>query len=117
MQLITLYGIKNCSTVKKARQWLDGKQIRYCFHDYKVHGLNLEQLQAWVVELGLQQLMNTRGTTWRLLPAAAKVDLNERQAIELMLQNPSLIKRPLLDLGHKRILGFNTMEYDQWLKP
>lgn len=115
MKAITLYGIKNCSTVKKARQWLEERQIAYIFHDYQVHGLKREQLMPWVKELGWQALVNTKGTTWRQLPADKKIELDEAKAIELMLEKTSLIKRPLIDLGKERKLGFTETDYQEWL--
>lgn len=114
--MIKLYGIKNCDTVKKARRWLDEQKISYSFHDYQVQGLNREQLLAWIKELGWQTLLNTRGTTWRQLPAEMKLELDEQKALELMLQKTSLIKRPLLDLGEQRIVGFSELEYQQRFK-
>lgn len=114
--MIKLYGIKNCDTVKKARRWLEERNISYDFHDYQVQGLNREQLLAWIRELSWQTLLNTRGTTWRQLPAEMKLELDEQKALELMLQKTSLIKRPLLDLGKQRIIGFNEPEYLQWFK-
>ncbi len=114
--MIKLYGIKNCDTVKKARRWLDEQKISYSFHDYRVQGLSREQLLAWIKELSWQTLLNTRGTTWRQLPAEMKLELDEQKALELMLQKNSLIKRPLLDLGEQRIVGFNELEYQQRFK-
>jgi Spx/MgsR family transcriptional regulator len=114
--VIKLYGIKNCDTVKKARRWLDEQGISYTFHDYQVQGLGREQLLAWIKELSWQKLLNTRGTTWRQLTAEMKLELDEPKALELMLQKTSLIKRPLLDLGNQRLVGFSELEYQQWFK-
>lgn len=114
--MFILYGIKNCDTVKKARQWLDAQQINYSFHDYKLKGVSLTQLQIWAAKLGWQALLNTRGTTWRRLSPASKLELNEERALELMLNNPSLIKRPLLALGDNFYLGFNELDYQAWLQ-
>lgn len=112
--MVKMYGIKNCTTVKKARQWLEAHHINYTFHDYQLHGLTREQLLTWVKELGWQALLNTRGTTWRLLPTEVKEKIDEQQAIALMLQKTSLIKRPLLDLGNECKLGFAEKDYQQW---
>lgn len=108
---ITLYGIRNCDTVKKARAWLDGQGIAYVFHDYKVSGIAPALLQRWCAELGWESLLNRAGTTFRKLPDADKAGLDERKAIALMLAQPSMIKRPMLDLGKRRLLGFKPETY------
>lgn len=114
--MITLYGIKNCDTVKKARKWLDEHHAAYRFHDYKVEGVDEKTLRGWVRELGWEALLNTRGTTWRRFPEDLKQDMDEEKAIQIMLQNPSVIKRPVLDLGNERRVGFNPAEYESRLK-
>lgn len=108
---ITLYGIRNCDTVKKARAWLDGQGIAYGFHDFKASGIAPGQLEQWCAELGWECLLNRAGTTFRKLPDADKESLNERKAIALMLAQPSMIKRPVLDLGGSRVLGFKPETY------
>ncbi|PPC74901.1 ArsC family reductase [Pokkaliibacter plantistimulans] len=113
--MITLYGIKNCDTIKKARKWLEAQQLDYRFHDYRVDGLTQEQLTSWCDELGWQALLNTRGTTWRGLSDEQKSDMDSQRAIALMLEQPALIKRPLLDTGSSRHLGFKEADYAQWL--
>jgi len=113
--MLKLYGIKNCDSVKKARRWLEQRQLDYLFYDYQVHGLTREQLVQWVEELGWQTLLNVRGTTWRQLPKHAKLEIDEQKAIELMLQKTSLIKRPILDLGQQRLVGFLESAYQQQL--
>ncbi|MDH2434553.1 ArsC family reductase [Pokkaliibacter sp. MBI-7] len=113
--MITLYGIKNCDTIKKARKWLEARQLDYRFHDYRVDGLTQEQLTSWCDELGWQALLNTRGTTWRGLSDEQKSDMDSQRAIALMLEQPALIKRPLLDTGSSRHLGFKEADYAQWL--
>ncbi len=105
--MVTLYGIPNCDTMKKARNWLADQGIAYRFHDYKKDGLDQALLQGWVQELGWEALLNRRGMMWRKLDPAIKADLDERHAIEIMLETPSIIKRPLLDTGEARHLGFN----------
>ncbi len=109
--MITLYGIKNCDTMKKARQWLQAHGVDYRFHDYRTDGLAREQLQTWAAELGWESLLNKRGTTWRQQPATVKDRIDEASAIELMLAQPALIKRPLLDHGSTRRLGFKADDY------
>ncbi len=112
---ITLYGIRNCDTVKKARGWLDAKKIEYVFHDYKTAGIDADRLQLWCRELGWEALLNRAGTTFRKLPDADKQSLNERKAIALMLAQPSMIKRPVLDLGRQRLTGFKAELYENAL--
>lgn len=111
--MLTLYGIPNCGTVKKARAWLEAKEIAHAFHDYKKAGLDEQQLRAWVAELGWEALLNRRGTTWRKLPESTREGIDEASAIGLMLESPSIIRRPLLDLGTKRHLGFSEAEYEE----
>jgi len=108
---ITLYGIKNCDTMKKARAWLDAHGIAYVVHDYKTRGIDRAPLERWSKELGWENLLNRAGTTFRKLPDADKADLTERKAIALMLAQPSAIKRPVLDLGDRRVLGFKPEVY------
>ncbi|OGT87597.1 MAG: arsenate reductase [Gammaproteobacteria bacterium RIFOXYA12_FULL_61_12] len=110
--MIKLYGIPNCDAMKKARCWLEGHGLAYEFHDYKNAGLDEALLRAWVAELGWEALLNRRGTTWRKLPQAVRDGIDEAEAIRLMLENPSIIRRPLLDLGDRRHLGFSEVEYE-----
>lgn len=112
--MITLYGISNCDTIKKARKWLEAQAIDYQFHDYRKQGLERQQLEAWADELGWEALLNRRGTTWRQVPEANKEHLDRDQAIALMLAQPAMIKRPLLDLGSCRKLGFKESEYQDY---
>lgn len=108
---VTLHGIKNCDTMKKARAWLDAKGVDYAFHDYKTQGIAPEILAAWVRELGWEALLNRAGTTFRKLPDAQKTELDEARAVALMLAQPSMIKRPVLDLGPRRMVGFSPDGY------
>jgi arsenate reductase len=110
-----LFGIRNCDTVKQARAWLDAAGADYAFHDYKAAGIDEERLRAWAAELGWEKLLNRAGTTFRKLPGADKEDLDEDKAIALMLAQPSMIKRPVLDLGARRLLGFSEAAYAEAL--
>ncbi|OMH39155.1 ArsC family reductase [Motiliproteus sp. MSK22-1] len=109
--MITLYGINNCDTIRKARKWLQEEGIDYRFHDYRKDGLNAAQLNGWADELGWEALLNRRGTTWRQLPQEQKDAVTRDRAIDLMLAQPAMIKRPLLDLGEQRKLGFSVADY------
>ncbi len=111
--MTTLYGIKNCDTIKKARQWLEQYQISYQFVDYRSDGLSLEQLKQFAAECGWDQLLNTRGTTYRQLPDSDKTDLTEQKALVLMLAQPAMIKRPLLQHQNKYYLGFKPADYQR----
>lgn len=110
-----LYGIPNCDTVKKARAWLDAAGLPYRFHDYKKAGIDAATLKAWCEEFGYEQLLNKKGTTWRQLDPALQKDLGQARAIELMQQHTSVIKRPLLDTGARRLLGFDPGSYQSLL--
>jgi arsenate reductase len=111
----TMYGIKNCDTVAKARKWLETHGQAYDFHDYKAVGIDHPRLEAWVSELGWEVLLNRAGTTFRKLDEADKQDLNADKAIALMLAQPSMIKRPVLDLGARRLVGFKPDLYESAL--
>ncbi|MBC9249698.1 arsenate reductase [Pseudomonas alcaligenes] len=108
---ITLYGIKACDTMKKARTWLDEHGTAYSFHDYKVSAIDRANLQKWCDEHGWEIVLNRAGTTFRKLDDAQKADLDQAKAIELMLAQPSMIKRPVLDLGHRTLVGFKPELY------
>ena len=114
--MVTMYGIKNCDTIKKARLWLETAGVEYAFHDYKKDGLSADLLDRWLAEPGWEALLNTRGTTWRALPADVKAGIDAASARALMLDNPSIIKRPLLDTGSRKVLGFSTDEYTALFK-
>jgi Spx/MgsR family transcriptional regulator len=113
---ITIYGIKNCDTMKKARAWLDDHGIAYDFHDYKAAGIEKSRLKQWSDELGWETLLNRAGTTFKKLPDADKEGLTESKAIALMLAQPSIIKRPVLDLGSRRVVGFKPEIYAKEIK-
>jgi Spx/MgsR family transcriptional regulator len=108
---ITIYGIKNCDTMKKARAWLNGHDVVYSFHDYKTAGVGRGQLEAWAKDVGWEVLLNRAGTTFRALPEKDKNGLTEKKAIALMMAQPSMIKRPVLDAGGKLLVGFKPEQY------
>ena len=114
--MTTIYGIKNCDTMKKARAWLDKKGVAYDFHDYKAQGVERAKLQQWSHAVGWEKLLNRAGTTFRKLPEADKVGLTEAKAIALMLAQPSMIKRPVLEVGGETIAGFKPETYDSAFK-
>jgi arsenate reductase (glutaredoxin) len=109
---LTIYGIKNCDTMKKARAWLDSHGVVYAFHDYKTTGIDRDHLKAWCKEVGWETVLNRAGTTFRALPDADKTGLTETKAIALMLAQPSMIKRPVLDLGGRVLVGFKPEQYE-----
>jgi Spx/MgsR family transcriptional regulator len=111
--LITLYGIKNCDTVKKARNWLDLHGIEYRFHDFREDGLEAAAVSAWLAELGWEQLVNKRSTSWKALDARDRETMDEKSALRAIMAQPTLIKRPLLDTGHERFTGFSAANYQQ----
>jgi arsenate reductase len=112
----TIYGIKNCDTMKKARAWLDGHGIAYDFHNYKAEGIDQARLTHWAKEVGWETLLNRAGTTFRKLDEADKAELTEAKAIALMLAQPSMIKRPVLDGGGRLLVGFKPEIYAVELK-
>jgi len=112
----TLYGIKNCDTIKKARRWLEQNEIDYTFHDYRKDGLTASQLKPWCKELGWENLLNKRGTTWRKLEDEVKQSVDLKSAIEIMLEQPAIIKRPLLVTSAQKLLGFNEQQYSEIFK-
>lgn len=109
--MITLYGIPNCDTIKKARQWLQAHDIDYRFHNYKTDGVPEKELKFWIKKAGWETLLNKRGATWRKLDDPIKDNLTEKTAIQLMRGNPSLIKRPVLDSDGRIIIGYTEDEY------
>lgn len=114
--MITLYGIKNCDTIKKARRWLEEHGIDYCFHDYRVDGIDLTLVNTFIAELGWQPLLNTRGTTWRKLDEAVRSGITDADsAAALLVEQPAIIKRPLLCAsGKPMLLGFSESRYQQF---
>jgi arsenate reductase (glutaredoxin) len=110
---VTIYGIKACDTMKKARAWLDAHRVAHEFHDYKVAGIERPRLESWAKAVGWETLLNRQGTTFRKLPDAKKSPLDEKKAIALMLAQPAMIKRPVLDIGGKLTIGFKPELYAQ----
>jgi arsenate reductase len=113
---VTIYGIKTCDTMRKARTWLEAHAVPYVFHDYKVRGIDQGTLQAWAGLVGWETLLNRAGTTFRKLSDASKADLDQSKAIALMLAQPSMIKRPVLEAGGRLIVGFNPETYSMRLQ-
>lgn len=107
-----MYGIANCDTVKRARDWLTHRGVDFAFHDYKKVGIDRALLEGWVAEHGWEVVLNRAGTTFRRLPDGDKADIDATKAIDLMLAQPSMIKRPILDLGDRRIVGFKPEIYE-----
>jgi Spx/MgsR family transcriptional regulator len=112
----TLYGIKNCDTMKKARAWLDGQGVAYTFHDYKTVGIDPTTLKRWAKQVGWETLLNRAGTTFRKLAEADKQGLTETKAITLMASQPSMIKRPVLERSGKILVGFKPELYADALR-
>jgi arsenate reductase len=110
---ITIYGIKNCDTMKKARAWLDKRGVAYAFHDYKASGIERDRLEHWSKKAGWESLLNKAGTTFRKLPDKDKNGLSEKKAMALMLAQPSMIKRPVLDIDGKLLVGFKAEDYEK----
>ncbi|MEJ1970203.1 MAG: ArsC family reductase [Rhizomicrobium sp.] len=108
---ITLYGIKNCDTMTKARTWLEAHGVAYVFHDYKTEGIERAKLEGWMETLGWEVLLNRAGTTFRKLPEAERDGLTGERAIALMLAQPSMIKRPVLEGAGKLTVGFKPESY------
>ena len=110
--MTTIYGIKNCDTMKRARAWLDQKGVAYDFHDYKASGIDRARLEGWARKVGWEVLLNRAGTTFRKLPDKEKGGLTESKAIALMIAQPSMIKRPVLEGGGKLLVGFKPEQYE-----
>lgn len=113
VKAVTIYGIKNCDTMKKARAWLDTRGVAYAFRDYKTSGIERRMLEAWAHEVGWETLLNRAGTTFRRLAENDRNGLTERKAVTLMLDQPSMIKRPVLDVGGELLVGFKPDLYER----
>ena len=111
--VVTLYGIPNCDAIRKARGWLREHDIDFVFHDYRKQGVNQQLLQSMATELGWEAMLNRRGSTWRALPEDVRARIDEASALRLMLDNPAIIKRPILDAEGRLHIGFNTQQYQE----
>jgi Spx/MgsR family transcriptional regulator len=114
---LILYGIRNCDTMKKARAWLEARGVTYTFHDYKVSGIERDRLANWARQVGWERLLNRSGTTFRKLPPQQQAGLDEDKAIALMLAQPSMIKRPVLEGGERLLVGFKPELYSAQIDP
>ena len=110
--MLTIYGIPNCDTCRKARKFLDGKNIEYRFHDVREDGLDKSLLRSWVPSVSWQKLLNTRSTTWRGLPGIQRSDVDEKKAIDLIAEHPTLLKRPVAVSGDRVEVGFSPEVYE-----
>jgi arsenate reductase (glutaredoxin) len=108
---ITIYGIRNCDTVRKARAWLEAHGLEHAFHDFKVDGIDRARLESWAKVAGWETLLNRAGTTFRKLPDEARAHLDARKALKLMLEQPSMIRRPVLERGKTLLVGFSPEKY------
>ncbi|MBT5433670.1 MAG: arsenate reductase [Alphaproteobacteria bacterium] len=113
--MLTVYGLKNCDTCKKALAWLKANNIEHRYHDVRADGLDAGAVASWMEELGHAVLVNTRGTTWRGLPDEDKADLDSARAIDLIMAQPAIMKRPVFDLGNKRLVGFKPAQQEELL--
>ena len=111
--MVTIYGIRNCDTMKKAFAWLDAQGVAYAFHDYKKAGADAALLKLWAARAGWESVINTRGLSFRKLPPGKQANLDEGKAIALMLENPSMIKRPIVESGKSLLVGFDAVRYAQ----
>lgn len=113
MPIITIFGIKNCDTMQKAFRWLDSRLVAYTFHDFKKGSLTAEDIQFWLKDLDIEEIINKKGTTWRKCSDEEKNSIsNPKSSVELILKNPSIVKRPLLQIGKKHIVGFIPEQWD-----
>ena len=113
--MITLYGIPNCNTIKKAREWLANHNIEYHFHDYKKEGITAEKLKNWIAKFGVDTIVNKKGTTWKkLVSSIPNQNLTITTAVKLMKENPSLIKRPVLETETESMVGFIEGDYESF---
>jgi arsenate reductase len=112
-----VYGIKNCDTVRKARKWLDEAGLAYEFHDFRKDGLEPELIERWQAIIGWEPLLNRRGTTWRKLPEAVRDNIRADSALQVMLDNPAVIKRPVVEVGGDILVGFDADDWSQTLTP
>lgn len=109
--MTTVYGIKNCDTMKKAFRWLEDNNIEYTFHDYRKDGLERDLLTSWIEQLGWEEVVNKRGTTWRKLDSETQNSMNNENAVTILIEQPAMIKRPLLIHNQTLTLGFKADQY------
>jgi arsenate reductase len=114
--MVTIYGIKNCATMKKAFDWCQASSVEYVFHDYKKQGVDRSRLNLWCKHLGWKSLLNTKGTTWRKLTAEQQAVSTQGQAVALMVEYPSLIKRPVVETGAQLLVGFDAQMFASFVK-
>lgn len=114
--MVTIYGIKNCATMKKTFAWCEEHGVEFVFHDYKKQGVERARLVQWCQHLGWKSLLNTRGTTWRKLTSAQQDIATQSQAVALMLEYPSLIKRPVVETGTQLLVGFDPQMFASFVK-
>jgi arsenate reductase len=114
--MVTIYGIRNCDTMKKAFAWLEDKGIEYRFHDYKKEGVPADRLKIWITQASWERVLNTKGTTFRKLPTTRQQGLNASKAAALLAEFPSAIKRPIIESGKQLLIGFDADEYGARLK-
>jgi len=112
----TIYGIKNCDTIKKARRFMEAHDVEYTFHDYRADGVDKKQLTAWVKKHGWETVLNKRGTTWRQLDDKTKASTSEANVVNLLTEHPAMIKRPILVNGKQSLVGFSESKYTELLK-
>jgi arsenate reductase len=115
LKVLTIYGIPNCDTCRKARRWLTDNDIEHRFHDLRADGLELEMLERWTLALDWQTLLNTRSLTWRKIPEIDRAELTQSRAMTLMRDQPTLLKRPVLEVGEIVAAGFSAASYDALL--
>ena len=108
---VRIYGLRNCDTMKKAFAWLDSHKVPYEFHDYKKAGVPAAKLKEWAAKAGWEKLVNSRGPTWRKIPESKRSNLDERRALVLLEENPSAIRRPVVDTGKELLVGFDPDEF------
>jgi len=113
--MIRIYGIRNCTTMKKAFAWLDARGVRYAFHDYRKSGVPAGELERWIAQRGWRSLLNARGTTWRRIPETGRENLDDERALALMRAWPGAIRRPLLDTGAQLLVGFDPALYARFI--
>ncbi len=117
MANVILYGIPNCDTTKKAMNWMNKRKIAFSFHDYKTAGASKAKLEEWIAKAGLDAVFNKRSTTWKELPASEQVKASDKPgAIRLMMENTSIIKRPIIETGKELVIGYNEEQYNKHLK-